>query len=135
MDPGDSLFAFLSADSAILALLGSDGKVRIYPDELPQGTAYPAARYTLIGELDQMASQGPLELTRLRYQIDCYALKTKDARAASRAIRNRLRGHKGAMGDHVVQGVFIENTRTGRESDTEPPLSFASRDYVIWFED
>jgi hypothetical protein len=135
MDTGESLRAFLLADATIAGLLVSDGMGRIYPDELPQGPTYPAVRYTLISELDNYASQGAVQLTRIRYQIDCYAPRARDARTVARALRDRLRGFKGTMGEHQVQGVFSENARTGREGHVEPPVWVASRDFIIWFED
>lgn len=136
MDIGDSLVALLRANGPVSALLTSDdGRVRIYPDELPQGPEYPAVRYTLVSETDQYHTRGPANLTRMRFQIDCYGRTKSSANEVARAIRDCLRGFKGAMGDHVAQGIFIDTVRSGRETDIEPPVSFVSRDFIIWVED
>lgn len=73
---GASLFAALTADDGITALVGT----RVFPDEMPQAETVPAIVYTVITDPKASTFTGAT-LRHARVQIDAYARTMKEAGA------------------------------------------------------
>lgn len=88
----EALFALLSADTAIAALVGQ----RIHPVAAPQDVERPFVVYKVTGRQPFAPLAGAATLARARVTITCWADDWKPARDTAEAIAACLGGHVGA---------------------------------------
>ncbi len=105
MGLNEAIYAWWQANSTLCALAGS----RLYPQRLPQSSAYPAAVYQQVSEVGDMAHDGPLDLFKAVYQFDCYGGSLKQAKTLALALRQQLNGYKGTVGGVTIEVVFFVN--------------------------
>jgi hypothetical protein len=130
-----ALAAYLLAGSSVAAKVGGS---RIYPVILPQGERNPSIVYNRITAQGDHHMTGPSGLAMVRMQIDAWAAKQDDADALARAIKARIDGFRGVMGDGVqdvtpvtVQGVFFDSARDDYHADAE--MFRVSQDFRVWY--
>lgn len=123
----DGLYAYLSSQSNITSITGS----RIYPSILPQKPDLPAIVFESIGSNPVSRQDGKPTLEISRYQIDCYARTSRDAKILAQAVRDSLESYVGMMGTHKVQAVFVLDFGVGDFDDV--PNDFRNiSEYEIW---
>lgn len=128
-----ALRAFLLGDPTISAAVIGE---RIFYSTLPSGTqTSPAIVFNVISEDTDYHMQGPSGLVTARYQIDAWAASRDAAHSLALAIKDRMSGFRGVMGEGEgavdVLAVFSESARTAY--DTETQLQNASRDFFITY--
>lgn len=127
---GAALRTHLLADVGLAALIGT----RVHPLILPQGSVFPALTYQQISDLPGHTLGGPVDLHRIRMQIDVWASTYLSMEAVSAALRTALDGYRGQWGgsppDIVVQGAFLQTERDLYEA--EPTVFRRSADYFLW---
>lgn len=104
------LRSFLLADADISDLVGT----RIHPLTLPQNPTLPAITFQWISGTRSHHYQGPDGLSRPRIQFDCYASTYLEMEELSEALRARMDGFSGIIGDLEtlsVQGIFFDSER------------------------
>lgn len=130
----------LDADAAVNALL--DG--RLYPSELPQGVAMPAARYTLVSDVSDFHHSGATNLRLARVQIDVVSTSYDAAYDLARKIETSLAGFRGTMGSspnqHEVQMIKCEGLEqmfSGELGPDDNPRGVhgVMADYLLWYLD
>jgi len=84
------LFAALSADSGLTALIGSGSDCRLFPEEAEQTTAHPLVVYTRLSGNDEMHLKGPTGSVQSRYQFSCWGETFDSADAVATALRAAL---------------------------------------------
>ena len=127
--PHAGLYAFLTGDAAIGALIGT----RMYPGNWPQKPTFPAIRYFVAGGERPHSTQGALGHAKPRFQIDCAGKDALKAWELADLVRKKIDGYRGPMGDIEVQGVFMETERELFEPEPSPGYNVVSRDYFIWY--
>jgi len=127
------LFAFLSADPGVSALVTADGTVRIFPIKLPQGEKRASVVYTRISGQSEYTMQGADALARSRMQIDAWAPTAPAASDLANKVKDAINGYRGAMGSVNVQGVFMDNERESYDDVVQ--LFGVSRDYFLHHEE
>lgn len=127
------LFAFLSADPVVSALVTANGIARIYPIKMPEGVKLASVVYTRISGQSEYTMQGPDGLARSRMQIDAWAPTAPAASALANVVKDAINGYRGTMGSVVVQGVFMENERESFDDIVQ--MFGVSRDYFIHHEE
>ena len=124
--PQEALVAFLSADTAIAALIGT----RLYPETAPEGEPYPRLTYQLIDWPTLNTLEGPTGYGRPRLQIDCWA-KGPTSYADAWALANAVRSSKGGNGSGpaldgfhgLLSGMDIRRIRLVDMADQwDPPV-------------
>lgn len=82
---GKAIYTLLAADAAVTALVGT----RIYPNTLPQVSAYPCIIY---GQVDEqyLETKDAAILNGYRQQIDIYAPDYAMAQAIAQAVKTAL---------------------------------------------
>lgn len=131
-DIGTALRAVLTADSGVSALCGT----RIYPDQLPQGCAFAAIRYSVISDRSDQHQGGGSALAEASVQIDCYAQTRLAANALGNAARLALARHRGTAASVFIRDVDPGYGRTGFESPDDAGdlgLYVHSRDVRAWY--
>lgn len=123
------LFAFLSADPGVSALVTADGTVRIFPIKLPQGVKQASVVYTRISGQSEYTMQGADALARSRMQIGAWAPTAPEASTLANKVKDAINGYKGLMGDVTVQGVFMDSERESYDDVVQ--MFGISRDYFI----
>lgn len=123
------LFAFLSADAGISAVVGT----RIYPLRVPEDATLPALAYHKISGPSEHSKDGDMNLNHPRFQFTCWADKYADAKAGRTAVVAALNGfaNGGTMGGAVV----VEQVIVTDDMDLHDPQSLefgASVDAIIW---
>lgn len=131
------LFAFLSADSGVLSLVGDGQRARIFPMVIPQKMKavdqVPCVVYQVTQEDRQKVYCGTQKLVSITVTLDCYAMTLIGARQLSEAVRAVLVDYRGLMGDVVVRDVTLSGGLT--LYDMEPGLMRVMDTYTIWFEE
>lgn len=128
-----ALRAFLIADGPIAALVAT----RVYPIKLPAGIAAASIVYNEVSGVGDYHMQGPSGLAQVRMQIGAWAPTADQAHALFLAIKERIEGYRGPMGEGAaevrVQGVFIDTWRD--LDDTVANLRGKIADYFIHYEE
>lgn len=113
----------LTSSSAVTALLGA----RLYPEELPQNVALPAAVLTLVSDVgrDAFDTQASSVLRNARVQIDIYDRDFDGAEAAANAVDDALQAKKSAS-----FSALQADRRHFLEKETK--LYRVSMDFSVW---
>jgi hypothetical protein len=107
-----ALVSILSSNAGVVAALGS----RIYPDQVPESTAYPFATFFRVDSSPFSGLYQDTEWERARIQFTVYEPSRKAARLAANTVKTALsRLHQTTL------GVVIDDCRVLQERD-----SFAS---------
>ena len=109
----ESFRALLLASSSITAIT-----TRIEWGAVAQGAAYPLIVLNTVSGSGGHTLDGPDGLLQGRVQVDCYATTMGGAVNLGRAVLGTVDGHA----DDEFQGIFHENTRTGRDGGTDDPV-------------
>lgn len=123
------LRAFLMADDTISGLVGS----RVYPNKLPENVAYPAIRYEQVSGVREYHLRGPSGRARPRISINAWATKYEDARGLADAIRRRLNGYAGTLGETEVGSIKLESEIDFFEDEVK--VHRVAQDYMISFKE
>jgi hypothetical protein len=111
----DSLFMHLSDDDAISAIAAD----RIYPLLRPERDPTPALIYTQTAGVDDVTLCGQSGLSNKLFQLDSYAKSYSLAHQLADAVKARLAGFQGIMGD--TAGTDIASIALESESDLDDP--------------
>lgn len=82
MSAESQLYAALSGHAGLGALVGT----RIYPDAMPEGTAYPALVYTRIGTDPTYTIGGTLVCEDVSLQMQCWATTRESSNAVAAQV-------------------------------------------------
>lgn len=126
---GETIRRLLMADAPTVALIGT----RLYPQELPQGVTYPAARYAVISDVPESSLTGAVAttLTAARVQIDCYARPgaAGGAYTQAHAVASAIAEVLGNLATPDVSGELQLKRDT---YDNVTQLHGVSMDFLIW---
>jgi hypothetical protein len=111
------LYAHLKADEDLAALVGR----RIYPDEIPQGVAYPALVYSILGDVVQRNLDGPDGTREARAQVECWARKRSETVEVSSVVDARLESLNDGAGD--MGGVAVRWCHRADEQESDVPIA------------
>ncbi len=80
---GEAIYAELVADAGVTSLVAK----RIFPGQVPEGSAMPAVCYSVISDLPQDSLEGGIDrLKNARLQVDCYAKTYLEAHAVAASV-------------------------------------------------
>ena len=102
----------MSIESAVGDLIeaaATDLADRIYPLQIPSGTAFPNAVYQRVSTRRDATLGGPNGQSLARLQLDVYAKTHLQARAIADAVRVALDGFRGTQSGVVIQDAYLEN--------------------------
>lgn len=126
-----SLYAFLSADAGVSALVSN----RIFPLVVPgqdfdEVTKRPCLVYAQQGVDRSKTFCETIDLQQATFSIDCYAKTYAAAVSLSAAVETALLDYKGPMGDQEIADVALQNKFD--LMDLEPGLFRVALSFVIW---
>jgi hypothetical protein len=121
------LVAFLKADGAVAALVGT----RIYRELLPQEVAFPAISYGRVSTERRQQLAGPESFTNVTIQIDCHANSSASVIALADAVIARLDGVTGAMGGATIQHGYYEQRSDLSDADGDLVRRRITLDFVF----
>jgi len=116
-----SLRQYLAAQSNIAALVGE----RIYPVVLPQSAAFPALTYSRTSGGHDYTLKGSSGMAMPTFELDCWGETYDAADELAEAIRLKLNGFNGTMGDTEVKVCVLDD-----EVDAFEPNDDASAEGV-----
>ena len=132
---GLAIRARLNAHAGTLALT----KRRVHPLRLPQGTAYPAVRYQVIGAPRTHAMGADTGEVHARVQVDSYAETYDEAQALAKQVRLALSRWDGTAGGVVVDHIFLDGERDmlepTAEFDGEQGVPGVTQDYIMHYQE
>jgi hypothetical protein len=127
-----ALRTYLLDDPAIAAVVDN----RVFVSIIPQGETRASIVVSLISGRGDHHMEGASGLARPRLQIDAWAPDADVATALGNAVRDRIDGFSGVMGEGdaavAVQGVFLADERDGYDDTTK--LHRLGRDYFVNFD-
>lgn len=121
MDIEEHIFARLSGDAALAALVGA----KVYPVICPPGTAAPYVIFQKVGTDPATVHDGAGELAHDLYQFSCVGATYAQARAVRAALKAALDGVALASGDIPI----LSDERHDYESAVD--LHRADADFFI----
>lgn len=124
----EAIIAYLLACPAVAALLGD----RLTPGVRTQGAPLPAAVFNLISDLPDYTNDGATGLVEARVQLESLGVTYADAKALSRAVRDRLSGLRATVGGWAIQGVFQRNARDTFTHDAPEKIHGVQADFTVW---
>lgn len=130
----ETIVNLLKAQTSIAGLVDD----RIFPDELPDASTFPAIVVSKGSGLGEYTLNGDVGLEDARVQIDCYAVGYALAIDVKTAVRRFLSGRQiaGESGNPcAIQGAFCINDSDLSESATEragPRLRRRMLEFRVW---
>ena len=122
---------FLVSHPSLRPLVGA----RVYPAELPKGTALPALTFQRISMLARVGSAvltGRPHVLGTRVQLDCWARNYEGLLAVGEQVVSLLEGYQGPMGRATVQLGNPENISDVSREETG--LWRRTIDLIFWYE-
>jgi Protein of unknown function (DUF3168) len=125
------LTAYLKADATISAAVSG----RVFPNIVPQGSAFPAISYNQVsGVREYDINDGPTGRAMPRITINSWATRYLDVRNLAEAVRQRLNGFRGVMGSTRVGRITLDNEfDTFEEEAGQSGIHRVVQDYIISF--
>lgn len=123
----ESLFAFLTADTAVAALIAE----RMYGGMAPQNAPLPRIVYS---RMDTTRTQTLCKTDRKAMAtmlLDCYDKTYLGSKRLADAVRQTLTDFSGDMAGTRVSTVILDGDPD--RDDPEPGLFSVSQRYFIWF--
>ena len=115
---------------------GTSAENRIFPQQVPQGASYPAARYFQVSDPPEHTQSGRSSLRHPRFQVDCYDEDSDghDGYLGAKQLANEIIGAvdscRGEMGTTTCYAGFLENARDNY--DPETGRHWVTVDFEIW---
>jgi hypothetical protein len=112
------LVYYLLSDSSILSMVGTSASpvvARIYPENVKQGSSFPALTYTRLSSSHNELLEGTTGLSFASFQVSCWATTPKIAAQLADLVRTRMLG----IGGVNFQKAGIEDERSEYEPDTQ----------------
>jgi hypothetical protein len=122
-----ALIAYLLASTPVAAVVAA----RVYPNDRPQGSAFPSITVTRISGGPLYADDGETGLDNGRVQVDCWALTYTAAKDLAALVRARLSGVHGVSGFQFIMLSDERDIREGGGNVAEYPFH-VSQDYDVW---
>jgi len=125
------LTAYLKADATITAAVSG----RVFPNVVPQGTAFPAISYNQVsGVRLSDVTDGPTGRAMPRITINSWATKYLAARSLADAVRLRLNGVTGTIGSMTGVRVTLDNEFDSFEEEAGTGgVHRVLQDYIVSF--
>lgn len=125
------LTAYLKADATIAAAVNG----RVFPNIVPQGSAFPAISYNQVsGARLRNVTTGPTGRAMPRVTVNSWAAKYMDARSLADAVRLRLDGFRGLMGSTRVGWITLDNEFDSFEEEAGTTgIHRVMQDYILSF--
>jgi hypothetical protein len=126
------IFALLTADAGVLALLGASPNTRIYPSRLPQNTVMPAIAYQLISgmEMTPINAQGGQQIVRSRVQVAAMGKNYSDVKTVLEAVRLACLYKSGTIASVRVLSVLRDSVGPDTHDD-DLNLYLQSIDFMV----
>jgi hypothetical protein len=126
------IFALLTADAGVLALLGASPNTRIYPSRLPQNTVMPAIAYQLISgmEMTPINAQGGQQIVRSRVQVTALAKNYTELKNVLEAVRLACLYKSGVIASVRVLSVLRDSVGPDTHDD-DLSLYMQSIDFMV----
>ena len=127
------LFARLSQDTDVTALIADSGITRIFHMLPPQNPIFPYVTYQIISGAPLYSLTGQTSLFATRVEINMWAKSTKVASQVNVAIRKSLTALRGTINDTLIYGVFLEIENDFYERDVK--IYRISADYFFHYKE
>lgn len=125
-----ALFHELKSDSAIAAKVGT----RIRPLTLKQNETLPAISYQQVGGGIHPHTHGdPAVFHKVKYQLNCWAVKYDDAMALARDVINLLDGKSGEWGTSPNTAEVWASLLADERNEPEPANELSCRQVDFTF--
>lgn len=127
----EALRALLLADAALAGLV----ETRVSWGRRPQSQSeLPAIVLQTVSARREYVFGGPVNLVPVRVQADIYGATFGTSKLAARALVDLVSGFRGAQGDTLFQGIFVDGERdtTETESPADRHLFRTSIDLIVW---
>lgn len=130
-----SHFASVSAINSALA-------GRVYPGRIPQDPTFPAARYTILADVNDQHHGGVTKLRVATVRLEVFAASYVAAVDLQKAIKDAIGGLSGTLGSSpnsvTCQAIFVRGETDAFEDDldaSDDPQGIFGRsaDYEIWY--
>lgn len=125
----ESLFAFLSSDTAVASFVES----RIYGLIAPQGAQLPRIIYSRIATQRTQTLCATDGKVRTAMQVDCYSKTFKEAKQLAKVVQQTLTDFTGDMMGTRVSTVILDSEVD--LDDPDPGLYRVSQTYFIWYKE
>lgn len=126
------IFALLSADAGVQALVGAGINLRLYPARIPQNPTWPALVYETTGadEVTPMDAQAGYQIVRTRVQVTALARNYSDVKALLEAVRKACLYKSGLIA--TVQVLSVLRDHVGPDQfDADVSLYMQSVDFIV----
>lgn len=123
-------------EEALTQLLAGVAGGRRWWGRAPLGTSAADGAYLVLNRVSGPRDYhlaGASGYVRSRVQVDAYAPRYGDAKAAARAVAAALSGYSGSVAGTAIQGIFVDGERdlTGADPGGVTPLFRVSIDLII----
>ena len=128
-----SLRTRLLAVSGVTDIVGTGAQTRIFAVQMKQNAKLPAVVITRLGGPRSYFMEGTSKTVRGLFQIDALGETTLETLNLVEAVRAALSGFSGTVGDHVIQGIYLEGDVVSW--DDGPDVYRGTMTFAVWYEE
>jgi hypothetical protein len=93
------------ASTAVSSLVGT----RCHYNQLPQASAYPHVWFRIASDTEERTLDGTGGLHEAAADLECVGSSESSAQNVADAVKSRLDGYKGSMGNMTCQAAFLRD--------------------------
>ena len=123
----EAIQAYLVGNAGVSAVFDD----RIYPNNIPQTSALPAAAYQVIDTSGDDTHDGPSGWTEITLQITVDADTYPKAKHAARAVHAALKGYSGTLSGVTVYYIKRQNASDGYGEGSQ--VTTIRQDYLVQY--
>jgi len=97
------LRTLIVGSTAVTALLST----RVHYNKTPESAEHPNVRFRTNADDEELTMDGAGGLHQARVDLECNGRTEDSAQSVADAVKTRLHGFKGAMGNVTAQGIFL----------------------------
>lgn len=106
------LRTFIIGSTGVSSLVGS----RCHYNKLPQKSEYPHVWFRVTSDTEPRTMDGVGGMHDANLDLECAGLDEDDAQAVADAVKDRLDGYKGTIGNVSAKAIFLSD----KDDDYEP---------------
>lgn len=126
----EGLVNLMKNDAGLSAVISG----RVYPLALPDNCVFPAITFSLVDSPKTRSHSSKVNLSRPRYQFDCWAKSYGEIEQMNLALNNLFEGFTGMVGQsHKSGGSFNVLEADAYEADTG--LFHRIVDFQVWIKE
>lgn len=128
----EDLRTFITGTTGVTGLVST----RVHYNHLPQKSEYPHVWFRVASDDEPLTMDGVGGLHEADVDLECAADDEAEAQSVFDAVKARLHGYSGAMGNVTAKGIFVSNKGDDYEpfsNQSDDGIHVVSHNVKVWY--